>query len=410
MHGCKTLLATSLLALCASGAAVVPKTTSPSAAAYCEIFSRGLSPLLNPTAVINNEPSGNQVVVLALDGTGKASFSKAVSAGGVGLHANSTGADSTFSQAAVHVANNNLFAVNPGSNTVAMFSISPKDPTNISMVGVPAPSLGEFPISVAAHPTQPLACVLNGGAQNGVACYVVHPVYGLLPIASSVRSFGVQETTPPSGPAGSFAQILFSEDGQHLFVSLKGMPPAVNGTVFAMAVNRQGVLAQNLTQNMGGPVPFSMTNIPGRQALFLTEATGGVETFDFSHGFSGVNAVVTKLNNTVATCWSSFSQHTGNFYISDAATGIVSEISLSKTLKPTTVKQYPLGGTTATLDNAIATIGGKDFLMVLQANASSVSVLSLDGPGNAHLQQTLDLSNSGVTLGINMIGLAAFSA
>ncbi|EJU01092.1 hypothetical protein DACRYDRAFT_100598 [Dacryopinax primogenitus] len=391
----KAVLTLSVLALAAS-AAVVPKSNNgPAAAAY----------------FINNEPSGNEVVVLAVDASGQASFSSAVSAGGKGLHANSTGPDSTFSQNAILVAGRHLFAVNPGSNTVAMFAINPNDPSNITMVGKPAPSMGEFPMAIAAHPKLPLTCTLNGGAQNGVGCHIVDPVHGLLPIMSSMRNLNVTQTTPPTGPPGSFADILFSNDGRHLFVSLKGNPGVVNGTMFAMEVNSHGVLSQTVTTNMGGPVPFSMTNIPGGQAVFLTEATGGVETFDFTgmSSFSGVNAAVTKINNTVATCWSAFSQTTGNFFIDDAATGIVSEISLDKSLKPTLVAQYPLGGTTATLDNAIATIDGKEFLMVLQANATAVSVLRLDAPGQAKVTQQLDLSGSPVTLSVNMIGMAAFS-
>ncbi|KZP00879.1 hypothetical protein CALVIDRAFT_552562 [Calocera viscosa TUFC12733] len=393
MRSYKSLLATSLLLALSVSAVLIPKDNSPAAAVY----------------FINNEPSGNEVVVIAVDSSGTASFSKAVSAGGIGLHANSTGADSTFSQGSVHVADNFLLAVNPGSNTVALFSIDPTDPTNIQMVGLPAPSLGDFPVSITTHPTLPLACVLNGGAENGVGCHLVHPVFGLLPIEGSFRALGVKQTTPPSGPPGSFAQILFSDDGKHLYVSLKGIAPA-NGTVFVFAADPQGVLSQNSTQNMGGPVPFSINNIPGRQAIFMTESTGGVETFDFTDSFSGVNAKVTLINGSAATCWSTYSERTGNFYIDDAGKGIVSEISLDNALNPTVVNQYPLGNTTTPLDNAIATIGSKEFLLVLQANSSSVSVLSLNGPGNASIIQQLDLSSASVKLSLNMIGLAAWSA
>jgi hypothetical protein len=42
-----------------------------------------------------------------------------------------------------------LFAVNPGSNTVSMFSIKPSDPLHPVLVGNPADTLGDFPMSVA---------------------------------------------------------------------------------------------------------------------------------------------------------------------------------------------------------------------------------------------------------------------
>ena len=42
-----------------------------------------------------------------------------------------------------------LFTVNPGSNTVSMFSIKPSDPLHPVLVGNPADTLGDFPMSVA---------------------------------------------------------------------------------------------------------------------------------------------------------------------------------------------------------------------------------------------------------------------
>ncbi len=41
-----------------------------------------------------------------------------------------------------------LFTVNPGSNTVSFFVIDHNDPLHPRLVGEPAGTLGEFPISV----------------------------------------------------------------------------------------------------------------------------------------------------------------------------------------------------------------------------------------------------------------------
>jgi len=45
-----------------------------------------------------------------------------------------------------------LFTVNAGSNTVSMFFINPEDPWNPQLVGIPAATLGETPITVAYSP------------------------------------------------------------------------------------------------------------------------------------------------------------------------------------------------------------------------------------------------------------------
>ena len=42
-----------------------------------------------------------------------------------------------------------LFTVNPGSNSVSMFTIDSFDPLHPTLVGKPADTLGEFPVSLA---------------------------------------------------------------------------------------------------------------------------------------------------------------------------------------------------------------------------------------------------------------------
>ena len=56
----------------------------------------------------------------------------------------------------------------PGSNTVSLFSIDAEDPTKLTQVGKAVPSGGEFPESVTINSKGTTACVLNGGAVNGV--------------------------------------------------------------------------------------------------------------------------------------------------------------------------------------------------------------------------------------------------
>ena len=60
--------------------------------------------------------------------------------------------------------------VQPGSNTVSLFSIDPRKPTNIQPLGDPISSEGEFPISVAFNSAGTTLCALNGGSVNGVKC------------------------------------------------------------------------------------------------------------------------------------------------------------------------------------------------------------------------------------------------
>lgn len=45
-----------------------------------------------------------------------------------------------------------LFTVNAGCNTVSMFEIDPNDPTHPKLIGRPAPTGGDFPVSIDYSP------------------------------------------------------------------------------------------------------------------------------------------------------------------------------------------------------------------------------------------------------------------
>lgn len=59
---------------------------------------------------------------------------------------------------------------------------------------------------------------------------------------------------------------------------------------------------------------FSATLIPGSEAVFFTDAGLGVETFDFANGLKNVTPTFTTIAGQGATCWASYSKHTGHFY------------------------------------------------------------------------------------------------
>lgn len=68
-----------------------------------------------------------------------------------------------------------------------------------------------------------LACVLNGGNANGVTCFMVDPMHGLMPDGIQTRSLPVRAlATPPMGPFNTYSQILFSNDGNELVIIFKG--------------------------------------------------------------------------------------------------------------------------------------------------------------------------------------------
>ena len=301
-----------------------------------------------------------------------------------------------------------------GSNTVVMFDIDENNPAKLKMVGGPVSSEGEFPTSVAFSAAKNMVCVVNGGATNGVQCFKPDEKLGLVALPKTNRPLNLPQTTPPKGPPGSVSDILFSEDSKKLLVSVKGVPPTP-GFVASWDVADDGTLSANFTSSppaKGGLLPFSMTIVPGKNAVLATDAGIGFSTFDLSTlgGAGTARSQVFPIAGQGATCWSSFSPRTKSFFLTDIRTDIVTEVAVADDLSGKIVKQYPLVPGSATIDNAIAPLANNDFLYILSSNATSIDVLALNGQGQAAKLQTVDFGKQkGVKANPNRLqGMAVF--
>ncbi|KAI0664334.1 hypothetical protein C8Q70DRAFT_1049831 [Cubamyces menziesii] len=323
---------------------------------------------------ITNEPQENMVITASIDTDGTLRLDRAVAAGGRGLHGvtanGNMGVDGLFSQGSVQVSQkaNVLAVVNPGSNTISLFSIDPSKPTNISPLGDPVSSEGEFPVSLAFNADGSRLCALNGGAINGVNCFSIDKKLGLVPVPNSLRYLGYNQTTPANGPPGSLSQIIFSEDGSKLLASYKGTATAP-GYLVSWDVQKDGSLSAQHSQ--------------------VAVAQGGMDVVDLSG--KGRDAAVT-LNGQMATCWSTYSPKTGNYYAIDVGGNVIREVHLDGNLKGSVVATHSVPAGTSPIDSAVATIRGKDYLYVLGANATSVEVFALSAPGQAKQISKVDIS------------------
>ncbi|KIJ23055.1 hypothetical protein M422DRAFT_39833 [Sphaerobolus stellatus SS14] len=371
---------------------------------------------------LSNEPDGNYIISSAINHNGTVTLGQAVWAGGIGARGTNDpnpAPDPLFSQGVITVSGKNVFTVNPGSNTVAMFSIDGNDPTQLTMVGQPANSGGEFPVSVAASQKTGLICVLNGGVVNGVSCFKHSGAKGLVQVPDTQRLFNLTQTTPPSGPPNTVSQVIFNQAETQLIASVKGIPPQP-GFLAVWDINAQtGALSQNFVSvppATGGALPFSLTPLPGQNALLATDPSTGYSIFDFapSSNIKKNRSGTYPVQGQKATCWSAFSTKTGNAYIIDSGAQTISEISINAaSLAPTIVNHYVLANGSAPIDSEVATVGGKDFLYVLSANRQSIYVMALDAPGKARIFQEMPFSNSVTKSGLttdpfHLQGLATY--
>jgi hypothetical protein len=387
---------------------------------------------------IVNDGGQNFVVANGIGADGKLTSARAFSTQGRGSHGNATGPDALFSQGSVKVLGNNLFVVNAGSNTLSMFAIGQNDPTQLSLVGFPASSQGEFPVSIAVSAKSKNICTLNGGQFNSVQCFTPDQKLGLLPVDNSFREIGIDQTAGvPTGPAGTVSHLLFNTDATKLVAAVKGVPPNP-GFLAVWDVAADGSLSEQfkaVTPPTGGLLPFGMSNFPlNPSAMLVTDPGVGFDVIDLDEALAtkadaksttaikslassnivaAGKSTANKVDGQVAVCWAAFSKKTSTFFMTDIGTSKVTEVSVDpKTLAAKVVKQYSLGDGTATIDDEVATINGKDFLYVLAANATTVEVMSLPAAGKAKQIQSFKLApgkHGAVNIDANNLqGMAVF--
>lgn len=307
-----------------------------------------------------------------------------------------------------------LFVVNAGDNTLSMFTIDHLDPSQLTMVGSPVNTMGEFPVAVAFSKKHKTACVANAGGDSNIACFNVSG-NGLTPLNNTVRSLGINQTNPPTGPANTVSDILFNQDQSQLLVSVKGTP---NGTVgfianFAVGRRRSFNLAQNATISTPdkGVLPFSMSLV-GRSGnvIMNTDAAFGLSVSNFDSKTGAINSSSSvAISNQTATCWSASSPLTGSFYVTDVGNFIVTEFSIDPSGPNAKIlARHTLGGIGGRIDLAIGSTHVGDFLYALGAKAGVVDVLKLKAPGKAKHIQAFDVQSVVPDLPISVQGMAVF--
>ena len=169
------------------------------------------------------------------------------------------------------------------------------------------------------------------------------------PIQNSLRSIGVNQTTPATGPAGSASHVVFSEDDSKLIASIKG-DPQNPGFLAVFDVSSDGSLSENfakISAPQGGALPFGMAVIQGKNALLATDAGIGFDIIDLSNvnsndkNSSNSKDVAVEVKDQKAVCWAAHSGKTGNFYLTDIGTSKVTEVSVDDNLQAKIVNVSP---------------------------------------------------------------------
>lgn len=350
----------------------------------------------------------NAVVALKVNSDGTLSDGSIIptgGAGGTGVGADGQPAipDPLFSQGALATSGNLLAAVNAGSNTLSLFSIDPRNPTQLKMVGEPVDTLGDFPVTVALSAPLSLACVANSGARAGVACFRITK-RGLAPADGPLRTLDINQTTPPAGPAGTVSQAFFNNDKTALLVMVKGNP-AANATGF-MAVypvwdGKVSVHGSQSSPN-GTALLFGSVQVPGTSHILATDPSFGAALIDVGRRGTGTTLALTNIPGQMATCWATFSRAANAVFVTDGAVNNLVGINPANgQIQSTTVLDNGNGGM---LDLEAA----GDFVYALApSNQTAVTVFGV-GKGDRGVVQVQNFRPGGLKAPLRVQGMAVW--
>ncbi|KAJ7021971.1 hypothetical protein C8F04DRAFT_1273085 [Mycena alexandri] len=403
-----------ILASAVSAAVATCNDTTP--VARIPLAKKGISTKGNVGAAyfMSNEPTGNYLISSLVGPDGKLTLYEGLYTGGNGMKGVPgppvNVLDALFTQDSIGVSRPGKFLanVNAGSNSVTIYSINEQNPAELTIVGKPVWSGGEFPTALTINKAGTRLCVVNGGAISGVSCYTVDTRKGLTPIPNGKRDLGLNQTTPATGPGNTPGDIIFSPDEKQLIVSIK----TGTGYLAIWNVNHDGSLSSNFTKVSGGELPFSLTPITGVDGAFFASdpgMTAGYTIYDL-RPTAKTTALTTKIAGQGAICWSVYSPKSGNYYLMDIITSNITEVHIEKSLKSNVQYHMDIDGP---MDSSLVTIGKHDFMYTLAANRTGITVMNVAGPGNLQVIQRLDVADPAaaakITLNrLDVQGMAVF--
>jgi 6-phosphogluconolactonase (cycloisomerase 2 family) len=243
---------------------------------------------------------------------GSLSLANTYDTGGLGGILNGSAVDHTASQGALTYDAQNalLYAVNAGSNTVSVFSVSGDQLTLVQVVN----SGGTFPVSVAASGR--LVYVLNaldGGSVTGyrVAGGKLHPIDGSTQALNlAIPSDRNQFTSTPG-------QVAFSPDGSQLIVTTKNSSNSID----VFGVTPSGRLSAPVQNSEPSTVPFAVSFDAAGHLVVAEAGPNALATFNLNP--DGTVALIGAVPaGQAGTCWVAPAQ--GYFYSSNAGSASVS--------------------------------------------------------------------------------------
>jgi 6-phosphogluconolactonase (cycloisomerase 2 family) len=310
----------------------------------------------------------------------------AIGGTGVGNPTQALGPDDSDQEILASPDHTRLFAVNAGSNTVAVLDVHP-DGTLSPVAGSPFPSGGIAPVSVGL--SGGFLFVVNQDEDPAQDASAGAPNYTAFTVGAAGALTAVPGSTVSAGASPSVA--LVSADGKLLFgtdflAPLKSLPPQPPLRAFAIGIDGTLIPAPGTPMAIpfvdggsppGTPVALGLALQPMQKVLyanFTLRSQVGVYTYD---GTTGALTYVTAASvSGPAPCWVRVSSDGKFLYVTDTGNDTVSVLDASNALAPVEIQNLQLDDPGSLLSDASAATVSESFEEALSPDDKFLYVLS----------------------------------
>jgi 6-phosphogluconolactonase (cycloisomerase 2 family) len=294
----------------------------------------------------SNSTAGNSIFTYTFNFTSAPVLKSSTPAGGIGVFDKSfaLGPFDSDQNLIENASGTLLFAVNSGSNTIAVFNILP-DGSLSPVSGSPFPSGGSDPVSVGLNgDTLVVVNQSQDPAQAGTAAGAVLPNYTTFNVSRNGQLTPVPNSTVSVAMGSSPSQALIASDHNVVFGA-----DFLGGLLQSFKLDGNGALDQNLPTALpnsifagltGGHLPLGMRTHPFLPILYV-DITPVSKVAVYSYDSQGhLNFVRAVDDAGAAPCWAVVN-HSGTYlYVTNTGDNSIEVYSLADPLNPTEVQHF----------------------------------------------------------------------
>ena len=340
------------------------------AAAFTPAWSTGPSDII---WLETNSTAGNSILAFKNDGSGKPTFLGSTPAGGIGVF-DGTFALGPFDSDQNLITNPEgtlLFAVNSGSNSIAVFHITPEGLQAVD--GSPFASGGSDPVSVGLKGD--ILVVVNKDQDPAQNSNLVQPNYTAFRVWPNGQLTAVEHSTVSVAYGSSPSQALVASKGPFVFGA-----DFLGGLLQSFRLDEDGRLRQNppqalpdsvFTGQTAGHLPLGMRTHPNRQILYV-DIVPISEIAVYHYDERGrLSFVGTATDSGKAPCWAVVNHAGTRLYATNTGDNSVSVYDLTDPLNPVEIQHFVMAQTTGAPFSTV--IDSSDQFLYVSSELASAS-------------------------------------